>query len=82
MKITVLLFGVVTDIIDSQNNTIKMDISEKTTLKDFRDLLLVKHPKLTAFPDFTIAVNEAYEKEDFVILNNDVIAIIPPVSGG
>lgn len=82
MKITVLLFGVVTDIIDSQNNTIKMDISEKTTLKDFKDLLLAKHPKLNAFPDFTIAVNETYEKDNFVILNNDVIAIIPPVSGG
>ena len=82
MKITVLLFGVITDIIDSQNNTIEMNLSEKTTLKIFKDLLLTKYPKLTAFPDFTIAVNETYEKEDFVILNNDVIAIIPPVSGG
>lgn len=82
MKITILLFGIVTDIIESQNNSIEMNISKKINLKDLKDLLLTKYPKLENFSDFAFAVNETYENENFIVSNNDIIAIIPPVSGG
>lgn len=82
MKITILLFGVATDIIESHNNSIEINLSKNLSLKDLKDILHTKYPKLKNFSDFAFAVNEIYENEDFIISNNDIIAIIPPVSGG
>jgi molybdopterin converting factor subunit 1 len=80
MFIKTLFFGIVRDI--TSNNTIDMEVDDDIHLEQFVVLL---QEKFTGFPnidDFTIAVNEEYVEKDFILKANDVVAIIPPVSGG
>ena len=55
--------------------------SDETVLALKKDLLL-KYPKLKNIEEFAIAVNEEYADDDLILKENDVVAIIPPVSGG
>ena len=41
-----------------------------------------KYPDFTKLRSFSIAVNEEYQNDDFVLNSNDEIVILPPVSGG
>jgi len=49
---------------------------------ELKKKLLLKFPKLKNIEEFAIAVNEEYAEDDLVLRENDVVAIIPPVSGG
>jgi molybdopterin converting factor subunit 1 len=80
MQIKILFFGIVRDI--TNKNTFDIDIDSSMNIEQFVSLL---QDKFTGFPDitsFTIAVNEEYVEKDFVLKAKDVVAIIPPVSGG
>ena len=80
MQIKILFFGIVRDI--TNKNSFNIDIDSSMNIEQFVSLL---QDKFTGFPDitsFTIAVNEEYVEKDFVLKANDVVAIIPPVSGG
>ena len=80
MQIKILFFGIVKDI--TNKNTFDIDIDRSMNVEQFVSLL---QDKFTGFPDitsFTVAVNETYVEKDFVLKANDVVAIIPPVSGG
>lgn len=47
--------------------------------------MIVLQEKFKGFPNidaFTVAVNEEYVEKEFVLKDNDIVAIIPPVSGG
>ncbi len=46
-----------------------------------RRILAGKYPKLTLIP-FRMALNRTLLKEDSVLEENDVIAILPPFQGG
>lgn len=52
------------------------------TIAEFRQRLTKHFPGLKKMPTFAIAVNEEYAEESRLISPNDVVAIIPPVSGG
>jgi len=80
MKIKVLLFGIVKDIVGE--NTIYLDLDSTISVKDFQHIMRNKYTDLKDIENFAIAVNEEYVKRDYTIQNNDVVAIIPPVSGG
>lgn len=80
MKITVLFFGITTDLINS--NSIEFNTKTATTVGNFKKELLEKYPKLTTVNSYAIAVNETYATDDVILKEADVIAIIPPVSGG
>ena len=41
-----------------------------------------KYPLFSEMDSFAIAVNESYAEQGLVLSDNDVVAIIPPVSGG
>jgi molybdopterin converting factor small subunit len=47
----------------------------KVALKD-------RFPNLKNLHQFAIAVNEEYADDALILNENDVVAIIPPVSGG
>ncbi|MBM6645133.1 molybdopterin converting factor subunit 1 [Bacillus sp. RIT 809] len=49
-----------------------------TELKD----ILVKEYNITISNQIMVAVNEEYANEDDIIQTGDVVAMIPPVSGG
>ncbi|WNW01033.1 molybdopterin converting factor subunit 1 [Tenacibaculum sp. HL-MS23] len=80
MKINVLLFGIATDLIGSSSLTIELPISCNVT--SFKELLTKQYPELKQMSSYAIAINESYATDETIIKENDIIAIIPPVSGG
>jgi len=80
MKITVLLFGIIRDVLGE--NTLKLDLERATTIEQLKKDLLKKYNNLNRYQNFSIAVNEEYADADYVLQTNDIVALIPPVSGG
>ncbi len=80
MQIETLFFGVVKDVVGKSKTS--FDLKEGITIYEFQEFLLKKYPALTDIRNFAFAANEEYVKQDYRIRANDVIAIIPPVSGG
>lgn len=80
MKIQILLFGITTDLVGASN--IDLEIVEGLTIVSFKGLLKEKYPQLKNIDSYAIAVNESYATDELVLKENDVVAIIPPVSGG
>jgi len=80
VKITVLLFGIATDLIG--RSSLEIDLPINCTVTSFKELLKKQHPKLDKMSAYAIAINESYVIDETIIQENDVIAIIPPVSGG
>ncbi len=80
MNITILFFGVTTDLVGK--NSLIYTLDGKTTIEALKKKLKTTYPSLKNIHEFAIAVNEEYANDDLTINENDVIAIIPPVSGG
>ena len=80
VKITVLLFGIATDLIGSSSLTVELPVNCSVT--SFKELLVIQHPELKQMSAYAVAINESYATDETIITENDVIAIIPPVSGG
>lgn len=80
MKITVLLFGIAADLIGS--NSMDFEVELNTSVKSFKKEFLLQHPNLSEINSYAIAVNETYANPEDLLKENDVVAIIPPVSGG
>ena len=80
MNITILLFGILRDIVGE--NRLNRAVILNTTLEDLRQNLIEDFPKLNDYKNYSIAVNEGYAENDYALKENDVVALIPPVSGG
>lgn len=75
-----LFFGITTDLVGQ--SSIEMELSAGMTVKGIKKVLLLKYPALEHIDSYAIAVNEAYASDALLLKHSDVIAIIPPVSGG
>ena len=51
-------------------------------IQQLKEALISDYSELKNIHEFAIAVNETYADDDLILKENDVIAIIPPVSGG
>jgi len=80
MKIRVLFFGMARDI--ANMNSVELEVDEDSNVSSIRAVLEKNYPKFSNSNEFSIAVNEEYAENATVLKNNDVIAVIPPVSGG
>lgn len=80
MTVQLLFFGITQDLVGQ--HTLNMEIENPITLSAFKQQLLQQFPNLNRFPTFEIAINEHYVLDDVVLKDRDIIAIIPPVSGG
>jgi len=80
MKVKILFFGIAKDI--SKVNSVEFELKKDANVFDFLQLLKEKYSGFTAINDFSIAVNEEYAEKNVVLSESDVVAIIPPVSGG
>ena len=80
MKIQILLFGITTDLLGT--SSLEVEVPNKSTIALLKTQLLANHPQLENIHSYAIAVNEAYASNEIELKENDVVAIIPPVSGG
>ena len=80
MKINILLFGIITDLLETSK--LEIQVSENCTVADLKDKLLSKYSQLENIDSYSIAVNENYADDKLNLQENDIVAIIPPVSGG
>ena len=80
MRIKILLFGITRDIIG--DNSIEIELEPNISVMDLQQMLKKKYSGLNDIESFAVAVNEKYTSGEYTIQENDVIAVIPPVSGG
>ena len=80
MKVTVLAFGIVKEIIGSTK--IELELPPDIIAIELKEILLKTYPGLKKLSSFMIAINNEYIQNEQVITSSDEIAIIPPVSGG
>lgn len=80
MKIQVLLFGIIADLIGE--TSIDLNLKDAASIKDFKEEIILQFPQLKNYTTYAVALNETYAQDDAVIKKEDIIAIIPPVSGG
>ena len=80
MVLEVLFFGISSDIVGGGN--ISFSLSQNSSVLHFKEQLQRKYPKLSQINSYAIAVNENYATNETLLKENDVVAIIPPVSGG
>lgn len=80
MKIEILFFGITSDLMgDTQ---LEITFENVISVGDFKSTLKEKYPQLKNINSYAVAVNEAYAEDDVILKESDVVAIIPPVSGG
>lgn len=80
MNIKTLFFGITTDFVGESE--IQIDVAENTSVKAFKSVLKKAYFQLEKINSYAIAVNEEYAHDDVILKNGDVVAVIPPVSGG
>ncbi len=80
MKIKTLFFGIAKEI--AKENSLVLELKENATIQNLTGELKIKYPEFSSIHEFSIALNEEYVENDVVLRDQDVVAIIPPVSGG
>ena len=80
MEITVKYFGIIADITQKKEEVILVENS-LNTLKNLQSELEVKYPKILVV-NYSLAINKLFAKCDIELKNNDVVALMPPFSGG
>ena len=80
MEIKTLFFGIIKDI--TGLNSIEIEVNTDINIEQFVVLLQERFSNFPDIGNFTVAVNEEYKEKDYILKRNDIVAIIPPVSGG
>lgn len=80
MDLQVLFFGIASDF--SGETSVTLSLSKEVSVLEFKEFIQQKYPKLSQINSYAIAVNENYATNEVILKDNDVVAIIPPVSGG
>ncbi len=80
MKVSVLAFARFRELLGFHN--VKLEIPDQSTVTDLITLLIDKYPQFNQCTSKMIAVNEEYCGSETILKNGDVVALIPPVSGG
>ncbi len=80
MKITILFFGVTRDI--TAIRQLPLEVQPGTSTLDVRTLLAQRYSGLDEGLNYAMAVNEKIGAHAVELNEGDIVAIIPPVSGG
>lgn len=81
MRVNVLFFAILRDHIGTDERT--YELPPDATPASLWKKLAAEHPPLAAFQDPPmVAINEAYADPGETLADGDVVAFIPPVSGG
>lgn len=77
MEITVLLFGQAAELVASKQLTLTSVIDTNTAVSQLKST----YPQLASI-NFSVALNTKLLNENTTLNNGDVLAILPPYSGG
>lgn len=81
MKIGVLFFGVLKDLIGQSGECV--DLPEGARVRELLSYYARREPRLEAMsPSLAISVNREYAEMDRALHDGDEVALLPPVSGG
>ena len=80
MNLQILLFGISTDLVGATSINVSLPLD--SSVLNLKNLIKEEYPKLSEINSYAIAVNESYASNETFLKENDVVAIIPPVSGG
>ena len=81
MRTRVLLFAALREATGARELTVELPAS--ASVSTLRERLAADHPRLAPLlRGSAAAVNEEYVLGDHVLRDGDVVALIPPVSGG
>ena len=80
MKLQIFLFGISTDLVGE--TALSFSLSPSSSVLQLKEQLQNQYPQLSQINSYAIAVNEEYATDETTLKENDVVAIIPPVSGG
>ena len=80
MTIQLLFFGRAKDIAGARS--IHMDVPDNASVSTLRALLSERYAALDTGLQYAVAINEVYAENHRLIQSGDVVAILPPVSGG
>ncbi|MBT5955868.1 MAG: MoaD/ThiS family protein [Candidatus Marinimicrobia bacterium] len=73
-------FSLVKDALDQQTMDIELD-DDETVSRLLEKVRAMNKKKLKDLP-IRVAVNQSYVNENYRLQNEDMVALIPPVSGG
>ena len=77
MKITVLFFGILKDVVANS----KFTMQDVKNLEDLKSQLIEKHPELQRYV-YRVFVNKTLISGNKSLSNGDEIALVPPFVGG
>jgi len=79
VKVRLTAFGISKDILNNRQQEFEF---EGSSIADLKSKLIAEFPAFSKLAKLSFAVNEEYQKDDFVLSENKEVVIIPPVSGG
>lgn len=80
MQVQLMSYGALTDVTGSE--VFELEISQQAvTVAELKLILLARYPALEG-KTFRIAVNERFVVDEFEVLHDVKIALMPPFSGG
>ena len=80
MKVSVLYFALYRE--TCGKNKEEMTVPENITAKDFENIVRNKYSELKDTYELLIAVNKNHVSSDYIIKENDEVAVFPPINGG
>ena len=81
IKITLRLFASYREHVGV--SVLEFNIALGSTVGDIARKTVAQYPDIIADPNkLVVAVNEEYQDHEFVLTDEDEVALIPPVSGG
>jgi len=80
MTINLVAYGIAKDILGKHQ--VEVQVEDLNSLGELKDWLCQQYPDFKKLRRLSLAVNETYQEDGFVLTTNDEVVIIPPVSGG
>jgi len=81
MRVQVLFFGVLKDLVGRASETLELD--EDATVADVLEYYESRTPKIReVLPSVALSVNRQYAGPGAVLGDGDEVGLLPPVSGG
>jgi molybdopterin converting factor small subunit len=78
MTLIVKYFGMTAEASSKSEETI---LGNYSTIQELKNALIVLYPKLDNM-SFKIAVNQSIVNNDYVLMGNEEVALLPPFAGG